>query len=95
MLEKVDINQLISGALMLGYAMAGTFFLRFWRDTRDRLFAMFAGAFYVLCLQRLLLALTTETMENQIYLYVLRFLAFLLILWAIIDKNRTPSTKKG
>ena len=32
---------LISGALTMGYLVAGLFFYRFWRESRDRLFLLF------------------------------------------------------
>lgn len=82
------MNQLVSGAMVMAYMVAGLFFLRFWRQTRDRLFAMFSAAFWILAVQRLSLGLTTETTENVTWLYVIRLVAFLLILAAIIDKNR-------
>ncbi len=79
---------LISGALVMGYATAATFFFHFWRQTADRLFAMFSTAFVILAIQRLALALTTDVNAHSIALYGLRLLAFLIILAAIIDKNR-------
>ena len=79
---------LVSGALAMGYFVAGLFFLRFWRDTRDRLFGSFAAAFFILALQRAAISLPIDPTTDQVFLYVLRLLAFLLILWAIIDKNR-------
>jgi hypothetical protein len=82
------ILQLIAGAIVMGYAVAGLFFMRFWRQTRDRLFLIFAVSFWLLGIQRLALALTSEPVEAQTGLYLLRLLAFLLILAAIIDKNR-------
>lgn len=82
------INQYISGALTMGYLAAGLFFLRFWKKTRDRLFAFFALAFWLLAGQRLALAVTTQTSEGNLFLYGVRLLAFVLILVAIIDKNR-------
>ena len=42
------MNQLVSGAMVMAYLAAGLFFLRFWRQTHDRLFAMFAAAFWIL-----------------------------------------------
>ena len=39
-------------------ATAGLFFLRFWRKTRDRLFAIFACAFWLMGVNWLLLAFT-------------------------------------
>lgn len=82
-----DVNQLVSGAMVLAYVVAGVFFLRFWRATRDRLFMIFAIAFWILAAQRLALAMTTEVFEDVTYLYVVRLIAFVLILGAIIDKN--------
>lgn len=83
--------QLMSGAIVTGYLVAGLFFLRYWRQSRDRLFAIFTAAFWLLAVQRLALALTTQYFEDVTWLYGVRLLAFVLILLAIIDKNRaTP-----
>ncbi|HEY0015094.1 MAG TPA: DUF5985 family protein [Longimicrobium sp.] len=82
------LTPLVSGLLVMGYAVAGLFFLRFWRETRDRLFGIFAGAFWLLAVQRLLLALFQDPDNEQVWLYGIRLLAFVLILVAIIDKNR-------
>lgn len=78
----------VSGALVMGYWVAGLFFLRFWRQSRDRLFAIFGAAFWVLGLQRLALASSAHWSPDTTWLYVVRLAAFLLILWAIADKNR-------
>ncbi len=83
-----EINNLISGALFMGYMTAGLFFFRFWHRTRDRLFVMFAAAFLLLAAQRLGLALSTLESEDLTSHYMVRLLAFLVILVAIIDKNR-------
>ena len=82
------LSSVVSGMLVMGYFIAGLFFLRFWRDTRDRLFGIFAGAFWLLGVQRLLLVLLEHTSRDDVWLYGLRLLAFVLILAAIIDKNR-------
>jgi peptidoglycan/LPS O-acetylase OafA/YrhL len=82
------VTALVSGLLVMGYAVAGLFFLRFWRETRDRLFGIFAGAFWLLAVQRLLLALFQNPDNEQVWLYGIRLLAFVLILIAIVDKNR-------
>ncbi|RYF48840.1 MAG: hypothetical protein EOO38_09245 [Cytophagaceae bacterium] len=84
------MEQLISGAMMMGYSVAGLFFLRFWKRTGDRLFVLFALAFWVLAGQRLALALASETIEDDTIFYIVRLSAFVLILVAIIDKNRSP-----
>ena len=82
---------LVSGAIVMGYGVAGLFFLRFWRETHDRLFVIFAGAFWLLGVQRLLLVFSHDMVEDDTPLYLLRLLAFLLILGAIVDKNRSSS----
>jgi zinc transporter ZupT len=82
------LTALVSGLLVMGYAVAGLFFLRFWRETHDRLFGIFAGAFWLLALQRLLLAVLRDPNGEQLWLYGVRLLAFVLILVAIVDKNR-------
>jgi Family of unknown function (DUF5985) len=86
---------LISGAIVMGYAVVGLFFLRFWRETRDRLFLIFAGAFWLLGIQRLALAFTRHMVEDYTGLYLVRLFAFLLILYAIVDKNRASSRSVG
>ena len=69
--------------------IAGLFFLRFWRETRDRLFAIFAVAFWLLGITRIALATTqNSSAETHSNIYILRLIAFLLILAAIADKNR-------
>jgi amino acid transporter len=83
------LKALVSGAMVMGYLTAGLFFLRFWRDTRDRLFAIFAGAFFLLGIQRAVLTVAVHDGDTgSVWIYMLRLLAFLLILFAIVDKNR-------
>lgn len=80
--------QVLSGLIIAGNLVAALFFLRLWRDTRDRLFVSFSIAFALFALQRLLLALTTQTVEDAAPLYIVRLLGFLVLIWAIVDKNR-------
>jgi glucose uptake protein GlcU len=87
--------QLVTGALVMGYVVIGLFFLRFWKQSHDRLFGFFAAAFFVLAGQRLALAFTTETNENTLYLYLIRLLAFGLILFGILDKNRAVKSSQS
>ena len=82
------LTSLISGMLAAGYLVAGLHFLKFWKLSRDRLFGMFAAAFWLLAGQRLALALTAREPDAAIWLYALRLLAFVLIIAAIVDKNR-------
>lgn len=81
------MREFVIGAVAMGFAVAGLFFLRFWRDTRDRLFAWFAGAFFVLAVNRLGLAIVSPLDHRGDYLYWVRLAAFTIILAAIVDKN--------
>ena len=83
--------QLISGALVAGYLVAALFFLRFHRETRDRLFLAFSVAFALLAVQRTALPLVPGSERSDTLIYGLRLFAFVLILAAIVDKNRKPA----
>lgn len=80
------LHLFMTGASSMGCLVAAVVFLRYWRDTRDRLFSLFAVAFVGLALNRALLAFFGR--ENQPYLYLVRLAAFVLIAIAIVDKNR-------
>ncbi|HEX2188864.1 MAG TPA: DUF5985 family protein [Longimicrobiaceae bacterium] len=86
------MRELLSGAMVMGYLVPGLFFFRFWKESADRLFLIFAVAFWMLAVQRTLLTLLAEEPGAHIYLYVVRLLAFLLIIAAIVDKNRATRT---
>ena len=83
------MKQFMLGAIMMCYLVAGLFFLRFWRDTHDRLFMMFSLAFWLLALNQLAFVFVLEGSDARSYVYLIRLLAFILILIAIADKNRT------
>lgn len=80
--------QFLSGALTMGFVVAGLFFLRFWKRTGDSLFVSFALAFWLLGLTQALLALADVPVEERSWLYLLRLAAFSLILFSIFFKNR-------
>lgn len=76
------------GALALGSWTAAVFFSSFWKASRDRLFLLFSLAFLVLALHWVGLGIVDPPVETRHYLYLLRLAAFVLILIAIVDKNR-------
>ncbi len=76
----------LQGAIAMCFALAGLFFLRFWRDTRDRLFLLFAASFWLQALTRVGLSLIGQP-DERTYWYVVRLIAFLLIVVAIVMKN--------
>ncbi|HEY0093029.1 MAG TPA: DUF5985 family protein [Archangium sp.] len=70
--------------------VAGLFFLRFWRKTRDRFFAFFAASFWLMGLHRVVVLALRDSNEHLVAAYLIRLFAFVLILVAIVDKNRVP-----
>ncbi len=88
------MNQMLFGALVMASFVVGLFFFRFWRDTRDRLFAWFGLAFWVLALNWLGLGVTQAAEETRTYFYLLRALAFSLIIVGIVEKNRNHESAR-
>lgn len=82
------MEHFIMGTIAMASIAVAMFFLRFWRDTRDRLFAMFAVAFVLLGVTRFGLAMSGDASEGNTSWYWVRLAAFIIILVAIADKNR-------
>jgi hypothetical protein len=72
--------------------VCGLFFVRYWRASRDRFFALFAVAFWALGANWALLVGRDPDDEHLPYFNLLRLFAFLVILAAIVDKNRRTSS---
>jgi hypothetical protein len=83
----------LAGAVTLGFFVAAGFFLRFWRRTHDRLFLAFAAAFALLALNQALASFLGAGDELTPFTYVLRVLGFVIILYAIVDKNLSANRK--
>ena len=81
------MNAFLSGAVTMGFLVACLFFLRFWRRTADRFFLAFAVAFFLLALNQGLAQWIGAADERVGYTYLLRVLAFAIILGAIAAKN--------
>jgi uncharacterized membrane protein HdeD (DUF308 family) len=83
------MHPILLGASSMAALVAALFFLRFWRDAGDRFFLFFAIAFGVDGLNRLILALSLPTSaETEPFFYLVRLFSFVIILAAIVDKNR-------
>jgi hypothetical protein len=83
----------LTGCLVFGFFVAAVFFARFWRRTGDRFFLIFTGAWVLLGAERLVLGLLNQPEQLNPGIYFIRLAAFLLILIAIIDKNRAPARR--
>ena len=80
--------QVLYGAFILACATVALFFLRYWRTSRDRLFAIMALAFALLGVERAVLAFVPPWYEGRHWIFLARLVAFILIIVGIIDKNR-------
>ena len=89
----MTLYDFLSGAVALGFAACALFFLRFWKRTREELFLAFSVAFLLLGLGQTILALANIPTEERGSIYLLRLLAFLLILIAIYRKNRQSASR--
>lgn len=87
--------EFVSGAITMGYVVAGLFFLRFWVRARDGLFMVFAIAFWLLAVNQGVAGLGGISREELSWVYLLRLGAFCLIIAAIVYKNvGTASTTR-
>ncbi len=82
------LNSFFAGAAIVSLLVIVLFFLRFWRRTRDRLFLFFAGAFGCMIVERIVRAVMPVENEWAPYVYSIRLAAFVLIIIAVVDKNR-------
>lgn len=81
----------LSGSVTLGMVAVAVFFLRFWSRSRDPLFLAFSMAFALLGFVQAMLAFSSMAIEERSWLYLIRLLAFLIIIVAIVRKNRGPA----
>lgn len=81
------LNQLFHSAIVLGSWAIALFFLRFWKGTRERLFACFALSFFIFGVERIVLLITMP--EHSPRIYLIRLTAFLVLLYGIYEKNRS------
>jgi len=77
----------LQGATCALSIVAALFFLRFWRDTRDGFFMLFALAFALDAGVRFVLVEAAKS-EQQPLIYLGRLVTFSLIILAILRKNR-------
>ena len=82
------MEKMILGAIVMACLTISLFFLRFWRKTRDRFFLFFAASFFAEGLNRAVFGLTHFPSEAEPFFFLVRLFSFILIIIAIVDKNR-------
>lgn len=89
-----NLSSLMSGAVAMASLAATLFFLKFWRQTLDRFFLLFALAFAIDAAVRVALGLSTPSAEIEPLFYSARLLTFGLIIVAIALKNRARKDRE-
>jgi uncharacterized membrane protein HdeD (DUF308 family) len=84
------VNGMMLGAIALASFTIGVFFLRYWKRGGDPFFLLFALSFFAEGVNRAVQGLSDSPNEGSVARYGVRFVTYLLILAAIVLKNRTP-----
>lgn len=95
----MNVTEFFAGIAVATLSASGLFFFRFWKQSHDHFYLLFALAMGLLAVERAALifivhpvgVLSPEMHEGATWIYLIRLVAFLAILWAIIDKNRPNS----
>ena len=82
------MEEILIGGIAVAALIAGVFFLRFWKSSGDRFFLMFAVAFWIEGAHRIFIYAWAGRDEASPLYYVVRLIAYGLIIAAIVDKNR-------
>jgi uncharacterized membrane protein HdeD (DUF308 family) len=81
------VEPFLLGVIACSSFVPSLFFLKFWRRTRDFLFLCFAAAFLIEGVNRSAILFVAHPNEGSPWTYVVRLIAFLIILAGILRKN--------
>lgn len=87
-----DLIVFLQGVSSMGAYTSGVFFLRFWRERGEPLFAYLGLAFFFIGLSWTLVAVLSPAEEARPYVYSLRLVAFALIIAGTVQKNRPTAS---
>jgi uncharacterized membrane protein HdeD (DUF308 family) len=82
------LSLILVGAVATLSLVVSLFFLRFWVRTRDVFFLLFALAFAIDGVSRIIVGAITIPNESEPYSYLPRLVTFGLIIAAVLLKNR-------
>jgi hypothetical protein len=86
-MDSEQFQTMVQGANVLACLAIATFFLRSWRRSADAFFMLFAAAFGVFAVNRFIVAVADDR-DDALVVYLVRLFATLLIVAAIVQKNR-------
>jgi uncharacterized membrane protein HdeD (DUF308 family) len=81
------VEVFLLGVVATSSITAGMFFLKFWARTKDSLFLCFSIAFIVEGLNRIGTLFLEHPNEGSPWVYLVRLIAYLIILGGILHKN--------
>jgi hypothetical protein len=84
------INPLLLGGIAVANFVAALLFLRYWFASHDRFFLYLVASFTIEAVNRAVSALVGAPGGESAVHFTVRLAAYVLILLAIWDKNRTP-----
>lgn len=82
------MSDFLQGATFLGSLAVALFFLKFWRQSREPLFGIFAIAFAVFAVNRVFLVLLGDDDDDRrLWVYASRAAVFAMIAGAVLHQN--------
>jgi hypothetical protein len=82
------VDGFLLGVIVTAAAVTGAYFLKFWRQTRDTLFLAFGISFLIEAVNRTSFLFLANPNEGNPIIYSIRLFSYVLILGAIVNKNR-------
>lgn len=83
------MTEFLLGGTVVAAAAIALAFLRYWSRTREPFFALFGVAFALFAVNRVAVFVVDDVEESGAWVYTPRLLGFLLIIAAIVEKNRS------
>lgn len=87
--ENSQLYVFLCGVIVAICWVIAVFFLKFWITSKDRLFAILSASFVVLGIERIVLVFFDSGTEGLPLTYFARLVAFGLIIFAVVDRNRS------
>jgi hypothetical protein len=90
MTTLLTVKLLLYGFIVAEEALLTFCFFRFWRASRETIFAFFSAGFFVMGIHRIVLGMSTAAGVNlgqQTSAFLLRLVSYLLILTGVIVRN--------
>ena len=81
----------LNGSAAMACLVVGLFFVRFWRESGDRLFLCLTSAFWIFAINYAALGVLPLADERRTYAFALRLVGFVAILIGVLLKDRELS----